>query len=304
LSLGRASALVLFVAMGCGFGFETASYAQNTPPVGADQDIAALLSRLEENIAKNEKVAHQYASDIVQTESVSDMKGKVLSHHTDKRELVFINGLPYMRRVEIDGRPLSARKQKASQVLLDSLRDLAKDYEFTLELVGKDPHSYIFSGLPICCLGTSFDNRVVGHEVIDGRDNLVIESIPRANASPGSDKEKTALDWKETTWVDVQDVMPTRYDVELVNDKKYLVKGTTTSIDFMRMEAAGTADGGPKQVVWLMRSGSGHLEYLWQGQRTREIAEDRRVNYRKFRSDMRMLDDSVRVVPSDGVANP
>ncbi len=182
------------------------------------------------------------------------------------------------------------------------MRGLAGDSDFTLEMVGQDPHNNIYSDLPICCLSSLFDNRVVGREVIDGRDNIVIESTPRANATPASEHERTALDWKETTWIDVRDVMPTRYDVELLNDIKYLTKGTTDRTDFMRVEAAGTAEGDAKQVVWLVRSGSCRLEYLWQGKRTREIAEDQCVNYRKFRGEMRVLQDSVREVPSGSPA--
>jgi hypothetical protein len=292
--------VLLSGAVACsGFAFQ-AVCAQNAPSGAADQDLAALLKQLEQNIAKNEKIAQQYASDVIRANSVSNSKGKVISHHSDKLELVFIEGLAYMRRIEEDGRPLSAKKEKASQKLLDGMRDLGKDYEFIFELVGEDPHSYIYSGLPICCLDSSFDNRVLRHDVIDGRDNIVIESTPRANATPASEHEKTALYWKETTWIDVKDRMPTRYDAELVNDLNYLTKGTTTSIEFMRMEAPATAAGNPDQVVWLVHRSAGHLGYLWRRKPTWCTSEEELVNYRKFRSDMRMVDNSVREVPSQG----
>jgi len=76
-------------------------------------------------------------------------------------------------------------------------------------------------------LNALFDNHVVRHETINGRDNLVIESVPKSGIGPSLTQEGTALDWKETTWVDVGYVMPTRIEAELLNDKGFLLKGTT-----------------------------------------------------------------------------
>lgn len=207
---------------------------------------------------------------------------------------VTIDGVNYSRMIETNGKPLSRKKQIAEQQRSESTGRLGKDYDFVLQVMNRAPRDYIYSDLPISYLDTLFENRVVGRQLIDGRDNFVIESVPKTGAKPGNERERTALDWKETTWIDLEDEMPTQYDAELLNRKDYLLIGTTESIEFTRLPVTHPGKAQQPPNVWLIKSDSGH--FLWRA--SNEICKDAYYNYRRFQSDAHVLEDSVRQVPA------
>jgi hypothetical protein len=170
---------------------------------------------------------------------------------------------------------------------------LGKDYDFVFQIIGMNPRDYIYSDFPVSYLDALFDNRVVGHQVIDGRDILVVESTPGVDAKPQSDRERTALDWRETTWIDAEDAMPIRYDTELLNGKNYLLKGSVESVEFTKFPVTEPGNLKLPPYVWLMKASSFHF-LLWS--KNHEEGKDEYYNYRRFQSDARMLVDSVKDV--------
>jgi hypothetical protein len=90
--------------------------------------------------------------------------------------------------------------------------------------------------------------------------------------------------------------MPTRYEVELLHDKDFLLKGSINRHEFVRFEETSDTKDRPPQKVWLESYSEGqfHLKFLWE--RLFETFEDTSYNYRKFRVDMRVLPDSVQDV--------
>ncbi len=262
-----------------------------SPQISAPE-LTALLTRMQANVTANKGLVAQYVSDMAR-HAVVYKGSKVVSEFSDKLESVLIDGKWYQRTIERNGKPLRAKVQAANQTRLDDMADRTKGMDFIFELVQKNPSDYIYSALPVCCLSTLFENRLLRHERISGRDCFVVESHPLPQHSPVSEEEKSALDWKETTWIDTDDLMPVRYEVELVNDKRYLLRGSTTTAEFMRTNGS-TAIGGPHQIVWMQRYFTGRL--LWEGHS--ETSEGTSSNFRRFRSNMRVLHDSVREVPA------
>ncbi len=171
---------------------------------------------------------------------------------------------------------------------------LGKNYDFIFQVVIDDPHNYIYSDLPVSYLDTLFDNRLVGHQLINGRDNLIVESMPKADAKPQTDRERTALDWKETTWIDIEDEMPSRYDLELIGSKKYLLKGSAFSLEFARLPVAQTGQLQLPLSLWLMHSDSGHFLF---GSKYSEVLQDDYFHYKMVKSEARLLRDRERQVP-------
>jgi hypothetical protein len=165
------------------------------------------------------------------------------------------------------------------------------------QIVARDPRDYIYSELPISYLDTLFDNRVIGHELINGRDTLIVESTPKVDAKPHSDREKTALDWRETTWIDIEDAMPARYDVKLVNRKSYLLNESTLSIQFARLPVTESGNSQLPPNVWLMQNDNA-LFIFWPA--NSEVLHDDYYNYKRFQSEAHVIDDSVQEVPVHG----
>lgn len=259
------------------------------------EDLDALLKRMEANRRANDLFAKRYTYDRTTRSTVYGRNGRVLSDHTSKTVTVAVDGIEYDRLVEVDGKPLSIKKQIAEQQRSDMVGKLGKDYDFVYDMVRGDPRKNVYSDLPVSYLDSLFDNQIIGHELVNGRDNLVVESTPKADAKPQSDREKTALDWKETTWIDVEDVMPTRYTIKLINGKHYLMKGSTSSIEFTRWPVTRSTNLQSPRYVWLIHGLTGSS--LYSPKCSESLSEDY-YNYKRFQSDAHVLEDSVREVPA------
>jgi hypothetical protein len=272
----------------------TASGQQPSPTSGSD-DLSALLKRMEVNVRANKQLASRYTFDSTTSCKIYSNKGKLLSDYTDKWVTVTIDGVQYDRIVEENGKPLSRRKQIAEQRRSDAQGQLGKDYDFVFDNVTY-PDNSVYSDLPISYLDTLFDNQVVGHELINGRDNLVVESTPKVDANPGSDRAKMALDWKETTWIDTEDAMPSRYDVELINRKTWLLKGTTSSTEFTKVPVMQIGNQHLPPYVWLVHIGTGR--FIFSSPTNSELFKGEYYNYKRFQSDARVYMNSVNEAPA------
>ncbi len=281
---GRIGLLFLFCAvMCCCLTLSRAAFAQNEAAALTGDDLISLLQRMHANIEANDKLAQQYACDDLVKESYFNKKGKKLRDYSEKDESLFVGGLPYYRIVEENGKPLKAQQQVTVQKHLDALSEHGKGFDFAFDIRAADPRNSFYSALPICCLATLFENRVLRHEQINGRDNLVVESMPKDNPEASTPKDRTALDWKETTWIDVEDLMPTRYEVELLHDRSYMLKGTTERREFLRMEGTSDSNNRSTGTVWLWHYTNGH--YRLKGSRGPYFltAKDTSYNFKKLR---------------------
>jgi hypothetical protein len=290
-------ALVLLAICCCAHLFVVAASSQQPSPIPIGDDLNALLKRMETNNRANNRVAARYTFDWTSSCEIYNPKGKLLSDNSDKWVSVTIDGVQYERIVESNGKPLSKRKQIAERKRSDAVGELGKGYDFVFDIVRRDPRNNVYSDLPFSYLDSLFDNRVLGHQSINGRDTLVVESTPMVDAKPQSDREKTAFDWRETTWIDIEDLVPARYDLELVNRKNFLQKGTVYSVEFTRLPVTQTGNSQLPPNVWLIHSDSGHFIF-WPA--NSEVLHDDFYNYKRFQSDSRVLEDSVQVGPSPG----
>jgi len=263
------------------------------------QDLHSLLARMEQNLQTNNETEKQYVHDFERRLTEPDKKGEIIWRETQKFESVFVNGVWFRRELERNGKLLTEKQQEASQDRLDTVSGREEGYDFLIEPLHGNPANSFRSKLPHSYLTTLFDNRLLRHESIHNRDVLVIESFPRADAHPASDLERSALDWKETTWVDAEDAMPVRYKVELLVDKgASLRKNSTSQVEFVRLEELPDSSGSPLRYVWLeQRSETTMIERLFGIQLT-EVNEITSSNFRRFSTSTRFIEDSVRDIPS------
>jgi hypothetical protein len=273
-----------------------AAIAQKETTTPADDNLFSVLQRMHVNLVENNELARQYACDDSVHETYFNKSGKKTGEKSEKVESLFVGGMEYHHIVEQNGKPLSDQKLISEQKHQDALSELGADFDFVFDLRDGNPRDSIYSALPICCLTSLFENRILRHDQINGRDNLVVESVPLGNPAVTSDVYRTALDWKQTIWIDTEYLMPTRYEVELLHDKDFLLKGSINRHEFVRFEETSDTKDRPPQKVWLESYSEGqfHLKFLWE--RLFETFEDTSYNYRKFRVDMRVLPDSVQDV--------
>jgi hypothetical protein len=289
---------LLQFSLAIGFGLVLSgtmnSQSETVTPTGAE--LIVLLRQMQANMRVNDVLARQYVCDDTVHTFAVNQKGKKIRDYSAKFESQVVDGQEFNRIVfeEQNGKATSAEKLRSHQKHIDVVNNLGSDFDFVFDLRDGNPRDSVYSALPICCLSTLFNNRILRHEQINGRDNLVIESVPKASSSAASPVEKTSLDWTETTWIDVNDRMPTRIEVELLNDKNFLVKGSKEKREFFKLESTPDRDGHPASAVWLLGriEDQSALKFLWQRQFS--TFEDISDNCRRFDVKMRLLPDSVR----------
>jgi hypothetical protein len=273
----------------CGFCLYGAGEAQTYNI--SDGDLPALFARMKASMAANGKLVEQYTSDEFYHNENFDKNGKVTSDETAKYENVFVEGLPYRRKVEVNGKPLNEKEAAAEEKRYE--KAVSERRAMTMEQKRLSLHINWHSSLPICCLATLFENRIVRHESLVGRDLLVVESVPKAGTKPANTEDESSLNWKETTWIDTVDNLPARIDVELLNDKDHLVKGNTERIDFVRLLEPAMSAGRPEQAVWLQQHSIARFRFkaLWID--VTGTTEQTWSNFKKFHVDVRLLNDSM-----------
>lgn len=257
--------------------------------------LAELLARMKANMSRNGLLAQQYTSVELWHNVNFDKSGKKTLDESAKFENVFVEGLPYRKKVEENGKPLTGKAAEEEQKRYDKAVEERK--KMSIEEKRRGLHlSYTYSW-PLCCLATLFDNRAVGHETIDGRDTIEVVSTPKPDARPANEGEKSALNWMETTWIDGLDAMPARIEVELLRDEGHFAKGMTNHSDYERLVGLPATGTGPESAVWLQKSFVGRFRFklLWIGA-TGET-DQTWSDFKRFHVDMRLLEDTVKEAP-------
>jgi len=250
------------------------------------------------NQKANQKLALQYTSDEPWHNLNFDKTGMVTMDETANFENVFVEGLPYRRKVAKNGKPLTEKKTASGEKRYEQTVDERR--KMSTEDKRKGLHFTVDSSMPMCCLIALFENQLARHELLDGRDTLVVESKPMPDAKPALEAEKSALNWKQTTWIDAQETMPVRWEVEKLNDEGHMAKGTKLLFDYIRMVDLAAADGDPEQAVWLQSNFIGHfrMKMLWTG--FPGTTEQTWSNFKRFHVDMRFSEDTVQEIPKQG----
>lgn len=263
-------------------------------PAPSREYLASLLVRLQARMNENSKLSQQYTSDEFWHNVNYDKNGKKTLDESAKFENMFVEGLPYRRKIEANGKPLNPKEAAAEEKRYDQA--VQQRRAMTSDEKRHILHFGFHSSLPICCLAAEFNNRIVGHESIAGRDTLVVESEPRPDAHPRSQEEKSALDWKETTWIDVEDEVPARIRVESVRDRDHFAKGMTSTLDFTRLVDQPASNGHAERAVWLQSGMEAKFQFkvLWMA--ATGTTDETWSNFKKFHGDMRLLDDTVEEV--------
>jgi len=292
-----ASARNLALLLGC--LLLTASHAALSQQQAASlsaENLRALLVRMDANMKKNGKLAEQYTSDELWHNQNFDKNGKKTVDESAKYENVFVEGLPYRRKVEQNGKPLAGKAAEEEEKRYE--KAVAERRSMSLQQKRGLLHWETHFSLPLCCLTTLFENRAVRHELLNGRDTIVIESVPKPGAISANDSEKGALNWKQTTWIDALDAMPARFEAELLADHGHMLKGMVVQIGFERIVDTPASADKPEMAVWLAHQATsrGPAKVLWT--QVSMITTQTWSNYKKFHVDIRLLDDSVQEVPA------
>jgi hypothetical protein len=157
---------------------ELSAVGQAAPSDPDQSELAILLLRMEAARSMNWKIEREYVSDDQAHGVDYNLHGKKIREYTQKLGWIQIGDELCRRLMEENGKPPSEKRLRKYQLEQAGVNQLTDGMEFVVDLEDGAPQDSVFSALPICCLATLFDSRFLRHEVIDGRDNLVVESMP------------------------------------------------------------------------------------------------------------------------------
>jgi len=133
-----------------------------------------------------------------------DPHGKVQSVKREKWETLILDGEPYRRTLEKDGKPLSPQEERSEQKKLDdAARKLSSQSPAERERRLADAEKRrkrefeFLSEIP-----DLFDLKLEGEETVAGRPVWVVSGAPRPGAKPRSGDAKVLLKVRGRMWID------------------------------------------------------------------------------------------------------
>jgi hypothetical protein len=238
--------------------FVSLAHAQKPAP-----DLAAdAVSHLLENLKQE---AHY---TFVDTEhDLSYIDGKFNEEKTTLSETIELEGLPYTRHLQINGKPLSgkalAREQQFYEQAIKERRSVS-DVRAEGHKTSQHTSLNVLNRLTI-----DFTNRVIGHESMDGHACVQLLFEPKPGVSPAPTK-------KFILWVDVATHDVLRSDQELLVTENNLLPGSVFSTRFAPVDGVLLEKQFVGDFSWNEAMIHNKLVHL--------VATHDYTNYRRFRT--------------------
>jgi hypothetical protein len=218
-----------------------------------------------------------------------DSRNRVTSEHQEAWETLILDGEPYRRMLERDGKTLSAEEQRKQQEKLD--KAVARlDKETPRE---KQRHSDDYQKSRrqerefLLELPNAFDLRLEGDQQVDGQDVWVIAGTPNPAYRPKSRDGRALLKIRGKIWIEKAGYEWVRIEAETTETISFglflarLNPGAKLVLEQTRVN----------QEVWLPKrefvSGSGRIGLV------KRLAEDQEItwkDYKKFRVESKIVE--------------
>jgi hypothetical protein len=219
-----------------------------------------------------------------------DSHGKVESTKRESWETLMLDGQPYRRTLERDGKPLSAEEQRGEQKKLDrESRRLSSETpagrQRRLEDVEKlRRREFAFlSEIP-----ELYDLKYEGESTVDGRAVWVVSGAPRPGAKARSGDAKMLLKVRGRMWIDKATYQWARVEAETTDTISwglFLARLNAGAKMVFEQTEVNSELWFPKRLVL---TGSGRVGLI------KRLAQDVEIqwsNYKKFSVDSKMVTD-------------
>ena len=183
------------------------------------KQILALLRYAEEKDVENEKQLPNYTYVEREEEHRLDGKGQVKKIEKRTLEVLEVYGEQVERLIEKGDKPLTADEAKKEDEKIQKIIDKRKDESEgarrkRLEREEKDREEDRKFVLEIA---DAFDFRLVGSEVLDGRDTWAIEAEPRPGYQPKERGTKMLSKFKGKVWIDKAEGQWVKLDITAID---------------------------------------------------------------------------------------
>jgi hypothetical protein len=217
-----------------------------------------------------------------------DSHGKVESTKREAWETLMLDGQPYRRTVERDGKPLTADEQRNAQEKLDKeTRKLSAESDTEKRRRMQDAEKRrrrefaFLSEIP-----DLFDLKFEGESTIDGRPVWIVSGSPRAGAKAKSSDARMLLKVRGRMWIDKATFQWARVEAETTDTISwglFLARLSPGAKLVFEQAEVNSEAWFPKRLVM---SGSGRIGLV------KRLAQDTVIewsNYRKFSVNSRIV---------------
>ena len=227
-------ALVLLAGCVCGQDSASTSFSPSTsatpvsPPIDLRPDasgtvpaeqIRELLRRAEEKDLENDKRQRDYTYIERVERHQLDGQGGVNKTETWTSEVLEIYGEPVVRRTSKDDKPLSADEAKKEDEKIQKIIDKRKNEseEDRRKRLAREEKDREEDRKFVLEIADAFNFRLIGSEVLDGRDTWVFEGAPRPGYEPKDRNAKMLSKFKGRVWIDKTEAQWVKLDITAID---------------------------------------------------------------------------------------
>lgn len=251
------------------------------------QQIRELLQRAEANDLENDKRQRDYTYVERVERHRLDSDGSIKKTETWTSEILEIYGEPVVRVTARDNKPLSPEEAKKEdgkiQKIIDKRKDESEDNRH--KRLAKEEKDREEDRKFVLEIADAFSFRLVGSEVIDGRDAWVFDGDPRPEYQPKRREAKMLSKFRGRVWIDKSDMQWVKLDMTAIDTLSIglflarVHKGTHLIMDLTRVN----------DEVWLPKTVRLHFDArvaLFKSYD--DDVQQTYSDYKKFRTDSRM----------------
>jgi hypothetical protein len=254
----------------------------------SQDQIRRLMQEVSDKDQENDKRRRDYTYVQREEEHTLDGKGKVKNTEVRTREILMIYGDQVERLIAKDDKPLSekdaAKEESRIQKIVDKRKNESEsDREKRLKKEQKereDDRKFVTE------VSEAYNFRLIGSEVIGGRDTYVIDCDPRPGFQPRSREAKILSKVRGRIWIDKAERQWVKLDAQLLETISFglvlarLHKGTRIIAEQTRIN----------EEVWLPKHESIKVDARVALLKNFNIDEDVTYrDYKKFRTDTKIV---------------
>ncbi len=185
----------------------------------SQEQMQQLFRIVAERDLENDKRLHDYTYIEREVEHKLDGKGETKSTEVRTSEILEVYGEQVQRLIEKDDKPLdakeAAKEEEKIQKIIDRRKNESEDdrrkREEKEEKDREDGRKFVRE------VADAYDFKLVGTEVVGGREAWVIDGEPRPGFEPHMKESKFLSKFHGRVWIDKSDLQLSKMDVEAID---------------------------------------------------------------------------------------
>ncbi len=251
------------------------------------EQIRELLRRVAEKDLENEKRLRDYTYIQREEQHKLDGHGQVKKIESKTSEILVVYGEQVERLIAKNDNPLSAEDARKEEERIQKITDKRKnesdsDRQKRLAKEQKDREDGRKFVLEIA---DAYNFRLVGNELVDGRETWILDADPRAGYQPKSREAKVLPKLHGRIWIDKAEMQWVKFDVTTTDTISFglflarIHKGTRIVVEATRVN----------EEVWLPKHVTVHIDVrLALLKNYNEDVEQTFRDYKKFHADTKI----------------